>query len=857
MHSQSREVAHAVDFWFPATEQLHLSLADSCCRLEGRFPRSDYAHSAVVPPALPFFGLPPVLTVPRSKAKAKPRGLAVGPKPSEPAQPRVGPAAASAAAAASTDPDVLPAVDHPLLQGKNPSPFTSFDEMLGTRVLAGEADWPGFLYMQHAVETASLPGDPTPRMLVSELVGYPSPQVALTQDRGPDLRRAVVVEATTIGGTVETLDAFPGVNMIGILRGLRSILYPRALEEQVQAGTLLCLVNKALVDPYAPLPPDTDVIHFMLARPAVASVATGSDDSRPTEVRAVNDDTCEVVAARHYGPRPEPPPVPMPVHRPATPPVPPASASSRLVERCLPGAPGVRPFTTFDAHYGHRTFYCHGFATYPDRVRIAVQASPALGLSPRFEWLDREVEGLPVPQLVLQQAHVAPGLWTFPFDLRSFGGHVCVLIADRQSSALEFIARATDVCRLHGRVYPLLLEGSLALEVDGHPVAADAQQVLKFASITKLQRTRLWGRHQIFRRHGTNAGVMLEHRSPSCGCSDDDDAICHGQDGAGRGRGIASDVPAFYEFDADRFPPMQDCSILVHVVGLPAFELVVPYTASEEDICQLAKDAVIDLLPEVAHSRCRWRPCFTSPVGEHLFHSVLVVGSPEEQDECQIVLDLRAANVPSLSYHTAVFPVTLSTELLFRLVTNFLGGHRPCVIFQGLVQVDGYMCTLSTGQMLRPVLSSTATGLRIVQPPALWRTAQCVQATPGLRLAFTNALANTLDAQSYAGQLQPVSTVVCVRASDDTTITTTRALTTSTTTTCAPSPCTAQIHPFVGLHQLDYVVHLVGQDACTAHTVQCGRGHLAEILNGAYVVSTTTWSHACRMYPYGLSSSLL
>ena len=185
----------------------------------------------------------------------------------------------------------------------------------------------------------------------------------------------------------------------------------------------------------------------------------------------------------------------------------------RLVERYMPGAPGVRNFTAFDAHYRHRTFYCHGFATYPDRVRTAVQASPALGFSPRFAWLDHEVEGLPTPQLVLQQAHIPSSLWTFPLDLRTFGGHVCVLIADRHSSALEILARATDTCRLHGRVTAMLAEGHLPLEVDGHHVSPDAPHVLKFASTARLQRTQLWGRHQIFRRHGAVASVMPDHLS--------------------------------------------------------------------------------------------------------------------------------------------------------------------------------------------------------------------------------------------------------------------------------------------------------------------------------------------------------
>ena len=164
----------------------------------------------------------------------------------------VPPASCSSSAIADCDAAVsseisgaaVPVVEHSLLQGEPPNPFTSFDEVQGTRVLVGSADWPRYRYTDRALETSDLPGAPDGRVMLSELASFPSPQIAITQDRGPDLRRAVVVDAGLIGGQVETLDVFPGVTPVGIIRGLRSVAYPRVAEEQLASGHLLCLINQ-------------------------------------------------------------------------------------------------------------------------------------------------------------------------------------------------------------------------------------------------------------------------------------------------------------------------------------------------------------------------------------------------------------------------------------------------------------------------------------------------------------------------------------------------------------------------------------------------------------------------------------
>ena len=422
---------------------------------------------------------PPVLHFPRSKVKGK----AVHTPSQVPAMP----ASCSSSAIADCDAAVsseisgaaVPVVEHPLLQGEPPNPFTSFDEVQGTRVLVGSADWPRYRYIDRALETSDLPGAPDGRVMLSELASFPSPQIAITQDRGPDLRRAVVVDAGLIGGQVETLDVFPGVTPVGIIRGLRSVAYPRVAEEQLASGHLLCLINRALVDHRAVVPADADVMQFVAVRlPVPDQLAAQAPAQGHVEPKA------DAPVVRYSGPRPQAPEIPAPVDRPPTPPVPPHVGASRgLVDALFPASLTTRPFTAFDAHYGHRTFYCHGFASHPERLQQVLQASPALGRSPRFQWLDVEVAGLPTPQLVLQAAHVPPQHWTFPLELRVCDGHVCVFIASRHCSVLEFMARASDSCRLQGHMSALVAEGVFALEVDGHHVDAEASTVFKFASI--------------------------------------------------------------------------------------------------------------------------------------------------------------------------------------------------------------------------------------------------------------------------------------------------------------------------------------------------------------------------------------
>ena len=363
-----------------------------------------------------------------------------------------------------------------------PCLYTSFDSTHGVRVLQGEVEWTEQQFIAHALSTATYGPFASARILQEEAIGFPSPQVAISQQPNT---RAIVINAATVYGQVEVLDVHQGVSAQRVIVGLVTPARVSAIVEAIVHGSLLCVCNREAVRLEAAIPAATDVIQFVQVR----NVAGGeARDETPIPERR---EAVEVI--RVYGPRPRTPAIPF---RPPVPPIPKKTVPSRdVVRRYRPDKLQGQPFTVFDAHYGHRTFQSPAFSSHALKLQLAVQASPALGLSPRYAWLDREIEGLPVPQLVLQQAHVPAGHWTFPLDLRPCSGHVCVLIADRQCSAAEFFARASDVCRLSKRLASLIDEGLMVLEVDGHTVNSADAAVLKFASVTRLRRTGLWGRH--------------------------------------------------------------------------------------------------------------------------------------------------------------------------------------------------------------------------------------------------------------------------------------------------------------------------------------------------------------------------
>ena len=162
----------------------------------------------------------------------------------------------------------------------------------------------------------------------------------------------------------------------------------------------------------------------------------------------------------------------------------------------------------------------------------------------------------------------------------------------------------------------------------------------------------------------------------------------------------------------------------------------------------------------------------------------------------------------------------LSTELLFRLLTNFLGGQRPTAIFHGIVPVTGFFCTLASGDILRPVPGEVSMGHPALCP-AMWRTVDCMNAVPGLRVAIAamraQALASTAEATSH---VTATATLVYAPAAQ-----------VSTTTTTAVRTADTCRDPRSGIQRQQLCIHIVGDCLATAHTTLSGRGLTADVLS--------------------------
>ena len=150
------------------------------------------------------------------------------------------------------------------LEEEVPNPYTSFDAVNGPKILAAEADWPSDHYITFAMEAAHLPGTPLTRFLRFELVDYPGPQVALTQDHGAARFRALVFDFRPLQGQVEVIDSQPRATVLEMLRLSSTIADVAAAEETVAGHACTTLVNGVIAAPRASLPDEADLILFQL-----------------------------------------------------------------------------------------------------------------------------------------------------------------------------------------------------------------------------------------------------------------------------------------------------------------------------------------------------------------------------------------------------------------------------------------------------------------------------------------------------------------------------------------------------------------------------------------------------------------
>ena len=142
-------------------------------------------------------------------------------------------------------------------------PFTSFDERLGVRILAGDPNWPIRHFASHAILTAGLPGQPIARPLGYEVVSHPGPQIALTQDRGSDHRRAVIFDFRSHGHELATIDLVPGTNVLQAFGLVPPFPGLGELSTRLHSALATCYVNGFVVDVHHTVPFDADVVQFL------------------------------------------------------------------------------------------------------------------------------------------------------------------------------------------------------------------------------------------------------------------------------------------------------------------------------------------------------------------------------------------------------------------------------------------------------------------------------------------------------------------------------------------------------------------------------------------------------------------
>ena len=164
-------------------------------------------------------------------------------------------------------------------------PFTSFDMVLGERVLNGRLHWTEADYVREAIVTADLPGQPVGRALRFGTACHPSPQIILTQDHAGVYHRAVLFELTSIGGSLQVIDTVPGQTVITAIRDAAAVPDWQRLVGALQSGLIVCFVNRHTADAFTALPADADVVHLAPAASVDATVRSSTSPDCPTDVQ--------------------------------------------------------------------------------------------------------------------------------------------------------------------------------------------------------------------------------------------------------------------------------------------------------------------------------------------------------------------------------------------------------------------------------------------------------------------------------------------------------------------------------------------------------------------------------------------
>ena len=314
------------------------------------------------------------------------------------------------------------------LEGETPNPYSSFDAINGPRTLAAEPDWPPDRYITFAMETARLPGTPLARFLKFELIDFPGPQIALTQDHGAIRRRALVFDFRPFRGGVETIDVQSPSSVLDHVRQSLTIADVAAAVSTVESHSCTTLVNGVIAAPGDPLPLNADLILFQLWRdgtPLITWRPFQFGDARPP-VPPIPEDPEELGTAQGFR-----------VLAGAT------NSSPAAIPRYAPAHMSAPPsrYSFMDVRIGVSNRPKPPPGTDQACVDDAIAAVPAGAQPPRgARIIMRPLSGLFQPQVIVTRVLHAEGWHTIAIDLRPANLGVKVINVRLGSSIRQLFA---------------------------------------------------------------------------------------------------------------------------------------------------------------------------------------------------------------------------------------------------------------------------------------------------------------------------------------------------------------------------------------------------------------------------------
>ena len=292
--------------------------------------------------------------------------------------------------------------------GTIPNPFSSFDAVNGPRVLNAEPEWPSHRYIAEALATAQLPGTPSARFIVHELIDHPGPQIALTQDHGQGRFRAIVFDFRPFDGSVEVIDTPPVATVLQQVQLSRSLGMIGAVMDIISGHACSTLVNGVISAPGQNISPDADVIQFQVWQDGAPTTLWrpfdfGLAGAQPLQEGAAASTTAQTSGTIHLVGATEARPAAVPRYQPAQV----IAHESR--------------YTIMDTDIGVQNRLKPLDGGDDDCLQDALMAVPQRGTPLDARFIARPLHGLYLPQVMISRVMQQHGWQTIAIDLRAIG----------------------------------------------------------------------------------------------------------------------------------------------------------------------------------------------------------------------------------------------------------------------------------------------------------------------------------------------------------------------------------------------------------------------------------------------------